>query len=216
MMDDYNSDTDSENDFKIGIDGAVILKNACDAGDADYSEDEETDYTVPVYEEPEEEDAVTKGGADADTVETDIPPPVFDTAADDDVDDTEMLQKMKYLNKTDILRQYHPECVAINHQELDSYLTVVKDDRGNIVDSLHKTLPILTKYEYTRIIGFRTQQLSEGAAPYIAVPDNLIVEDYYLIAEEEFKQKKLPFVVGRPLPNGAFEYWRVSDLEYLR
>ena len=35
------------------------------------------------------------------------------------------------------------------------------------------------------------------------------------IAEEELKQKKIPFIIRRPLPNGASEYWKVKDLEML-
>jgi len=32
------------------------------------------------------------------------------------------------------------------------------------------------------------------------------------IAQLEFKQKKLPFIIRRPLPNGGSEYWNVHDL----
>jgi hypothetical protein len=35
------------------------------------------------------------------------------------------------------------------------------------------------------------------------------------IALEEFKQKKIPFVIRRPLPNGISEYWKMQDLEIL-
>jgi hypothetical protein len=29
----------------------------------------------------------------------------------------------------------------------------------------------------------------------------------------ELKQKRIPFIIRRPLPNGGSEYWRVQDLE---
>jgi DNA-directed RNA polymerase subunit K/omega len=35
------------------------------------------------------------------------------------------------------------------------------------------------------------------------------------IARLELAQKKLPFIIQRPLPNGTFEYWRLSDLMIL-
>ena len=38
--------------------------------------------------------------------------------------------------------------------------------------------------------------------------------DGLTIAEEELKQK-IPFIIRRPLPNGASEYWKVKDLEML-
>jgi hypothetical protein len=28
----------------------------------------------------------------------------------------------------------------------------------------------------------------------------------------ELKEKKLPYILKRPLPNGTYEYWRLSDL----
>ena len=36
-----------------------------------------------------------------------------------------------------------------------------------------------------------------------------------LIAVKELEQKKTPFIIRRPLPNGGSEYWRVQDLEIL-
>ena len=41
------------------------------------------------------------------------------------------------------------------------------------------------------------------------------VIDGYLIALKEFDEKKIPFIIKRPLPNGSCEYWKMSDLEVL-
>ena len=79
------------------------------------------------------------------------------------------------------------------------------------MDELHKTIPILTKYEKTRILGQRTKQIESGGATLVQVPPNVI--DSYLIAKLELEQKKIPFIIRRPLPNGGMEYWYVSDLE---
>ena len=35
------------------------------------------------------------------------------------------------------------------------------------------------------------------------------------IAIKEFEEKKIPFIIARPLPNNQVEYWNVSDLEVL-
>lgn len=224
-----DSDSDSDlDDFEIGVDGSIILTKEgrapldndiiISAENDDSDDDNETDYTTmshtTVYEGGGENEVIKP--ADDEAQDYDPLPAELDDGEDDIEEDIEILRKIKNIDKSDILRKYHPECISINHQELDSYLTVVKDSRGNIIDPLHTTLPVLTKYEYTRIIGMRTKQLAEGARPYIDVPDQLIIEDNYLIAEEEFKQRKLPFIIGRPLPNGGCEYWRVTDLEYLR
>jgi len=73
--------------------------------------------------------------------------------------------------------------------------------------------PILTKYEKTRILGLRTKQLNDGAPPLIKLSENII--DSYLIAEMELKEKKIPYIIQRPLPNGNSEYWALEDLEIL-
>lgn len=78
------------------------------------------------------------------------------------------------------------------------------------IDENHKTYPFLTTYEKTKIIGLRANQLSQGGRPFIAVPDH--ITDVREIARLELEQKRLPFIVKRPLPNGKYEYWRLADL----
>ena len=88
---------------------------------------------------------------------------------------------------------------------------IIRDENGIIIDELHKTIPCLTKYEKTRILGIRAKQIESGDNPYVKIPENVI--DSYVIAELELSMKKIPFIIKRPLPGGAFEYWNVSDLE---
>ncbi len=77
-------------------------------------------------------------------------------------------------------------------------------------DEAHKSYPYITRYEYTRVIGFRANQLSQGAKPFINVPEH--VSDVREIARMELAQKRLPFIIKRPLPDGTYEYWRLQDL----
>jgi len=35
------------------------------------------------------------------------------------------------------------------------------------------------------------------------------------IAKLELEQRRLPFIIKRPMPDGKFEYWRLSDLMIL-
>ena len=95
----------------------------------------------------------------------------------------------------------------------ESVLNVIRDKDNIIIDKLHKTIPILTKYEKTRILGIRIKQLNNGSNPYIKVAENIL--DNFLIAKKELEEKKIPFIIQRPLPNNTFEYWKVQDLEIL-
>ena len=100
-----------------------------------------------------------------------------------------------------------------NYEEIKQLAKVMRNKNGIIMDELHKTIPILTKYEKTRILGQRAKQIETGAIPLVQVPPNII--DSYLIAKLELTQNKIPFIIRRPLPNGGMEYWYVSDLENL-
>ena len=78
-----------------------------------------------------------------------------------------------------------------NFNEIKELTKVTRDKDGIIVDELHKTIPLLTKYEKTKILGMRVKQLNNGAQPYIASNEKTI--DNYLIALIELEQKKNPF-----------------------
>jgi DNA-directed RNA polymerase subunit K/omega len=71
-----------------------------------------------------------------------------------------------------------------------------------------KNVP-LTKYEKTRILGERASQIENGSTILISNPKRF--NNAYQIAEEEFRLKKIPFIIKRPYNNG-YEYLKLSDL----
>ena len=127
--------------------------------------------------------------------------------------DPDYLQKFDDSIKQQIITDFHPELKTHNYDEIDVLSKVVRDNMGTIIDPLHKTLPFLTKYEKTRVLGERATQLNAGAMAMIEVDADMI--DGYVIALKEFEQKKIPFIIKRPLPNGAVEYWKLEDLEVI-
>ena len=132
---------------------------------------------------------------------------------DDDDDDENHLQKFDSELKKKYIASFHPESLSYNNEETESMSHVTRNDAGTIIDPFHKTLPFLTKYEKTRILGIRTKQLNEGAKPYVDVNPTII--DGYIIAQLELEHKKLPFIIRRPIPNGSSELWRLQDLEII-
>jgi len=78
------------------------------------------------------------------------------------------------------------------------------------LDQNHRTYPFLTQYERTKCISFRASQINNGAKPYVLVPEG--VTDSYVIAKMELEAKRLPFIMKRPLPDGTYEVWRLTDL----
>ena len=132
---------------------------------------------------------------------------------DDDEEDEQYLQKFDENLKTNIIAEYHPEMLSLNYDEVDILTRVVRNMDGQVIDPLHRTLPFLTKYEKARVLGERSKQLNSGAKPFVEVDPSVV--DGYLIAMAEFEQKKIPFIVKRPMPNGGCEYWKLRDLEVL-
>ena len=136
-----------------------------------------------------------------------------DDEYEEDEDDEFYLQKFDKELRDNFIADYHPEAKAHNYEEVKALARVSRDGRGIINDPLHKTIPFLSKYEMTRVVGQRAKQLDNGAKPFVRVPPNII--DGYHIALLELEQKKIPFIIKRPYPNGGVEYWHVSDLELL-
>ena len=136
-----------------------------------------------------------------------------DDGDDDDKDSSEYFQKLKSSVRETFIDTYHPESMSHNYDEIQTLARVVRNNAGVIVDDLHRTLPFMTKYEKTRILGQRAKQINEGSPAFIKIDSTVI--DGYLIAVKELEQKKTPFIIRRPLPNGGSEYWRVQDLEIL-
>ena len=109
------------------------------------------------------------------------------------------------------LYQQHPECnLDYIEQVIPKIPLQYVPPGGDKTDSNHRTYPFLTNFEKTKIIGLRANQLSKGSVAFIAVPKH--ITDVRDIARLELEQKRLPYIIKRPLPNGQFEYWRLSDL----
>ena len=72
------------------------------------------------------------------------------------------------------------------------------------------TTPFMTKFEKARIVGTRALQISLGA-PVMVEPEG--ETDVLKIAMKELREKKIPLIVRRFLPDGCYEDWRVKDLK---
>jgi DNA-directed RNA polymerase I, II, and III subunit RPABC2 len=136
---------------------------------------------------------------------------VYDEEDDEDPTGEEYLQKFDREINDNYLVNVHPESAVQNYDEILAMSKVVRNKNGIIIDDLHKTIPYLTKYEKARVLGLRAKQINSGASVFISVPEKVI--DGYLIAELELQEKRIPFIIRRPLPNGGSEYWSIKDLE---
>ena len=161
-------------------------------------EEEEEEEEVEVEEEEEEEEE--------EEYKNDI---ISQEDEDYEVEDVEEFRRFENMN---YIETYHPEDIHISFDEMYKLSLIKRDENGIIIDDNHKTYPILSKYEKTKLIGLRVTQINKGSTPY--VNSNMFLEPS-LIAEQELKEKRIPFIIKRPLPNGKYEYWNVKDLEII-
>jgi DNA-directed RNA polymerase I, II, and III subunit RPABC2 len=96
---------------------------------------------------------------------------------------------------------------------------VIPDDSAlikSIDTSKYISLPWMTKFEFDQVIGLRTMHLATGAIPFVSLPDDFSTKgnmDLRQVAIRELNEKKLPYLIKRPMPNGSPEYWPVSKLD---
>jgi DNA-directed RNA polymerase I, II, and III subunit RPABC2 len=140
---------------------------------------------------------------------------------EDDYDDAELEEEYNEPEMDDLVADMKPELKKIYQQHPECLLDYVEQVMPKVslqvmlphadkADANHRTYPFMTVFEQTKIIGLRANQLSKGSVPFISIPKH--ITDVRDIARLELEQKRLPFIIKRPLPNGTFEYWRVADL----
>ena len=114
--------------------------------------------------------------------------------------------------KNNVLTNHHNECFPISKDEINKLLVVHRNSDNIIIDQFHKTVPILTKYEKTKLLGLRVVQLNNNAKPYFNANEKMSNIE---IANREIELKLIPLIIKRPLSNNKFEYWKLKDLEIL-
>ena len=191
------TNNDSEDDTSTTV---VETDDDDDDAESILSEDDMDDDDDDVQEEDEDDDEKTgKGGGGEDE--------------EDEEDEDNYLEKFERDVNKNYVDDFHPECISHNYEEVAALCVVTRDEDCIINDPLHKTIPFLTKYERARVLGQRAKQIEFGDHPLVPVDASLI--ESHIIAEMELRDKKIPFIIKRPIPGGGFEYWKLIDLEVI-
>lgn len=124
---------------------------------------------------------------------------------DDEMDDEkkEELSDNEDDIEEDIMDEEEIEVMQIQINESDL--------ANRVPDNVRQTYNLLTKFEITRIISTRAEQIARGSAPTIQTNLTVPIE----IAEEELNQKKIPIIIRRPIGEGndkKYEEWDTKDL----
>lgn len=71
------------------------------------------------------------------------------------------------------------------------------------------TTQYLTKYERARVLGTRALQISMNAPVMVDLEGET---DPLKIAQKELRERKIPIVIRRYLPDGSYEDWAIDEL----
>ncbi|CAD2215698.1 DNA-directed RNA polymerases I, II, and III subunit RPABC2 [Angomonas deanei] len=72
------------------------------------------------------------------------------------------------------------------------------------------TAPYLTKYERARVLGTRAVQLSQNAPVLVKIEGET---DPLTIALKELRERVLPLMIRRVLPDNTYEDWSIEELD---
>ena len=128
----------------------------------------------------------------------------------------ELFRKIREGGNVDLtekeIAEIDKECEIIRNREI-----ITKDLEHKPMDITNKDgkivtgPPTLTRFERARIMGARALQLSLGAPVFIEIPKN--ATSSLEIAMEELKQRVIPIVIKRTLPNGDYQHLPIDQFE---
>ena len=172
---------------------------------SDNSDDDESDfeYVDPNEELLKDDDEQIVNSDNSDNSDNDIDN--SNNNDDENNDETDLDNETETETETEIKKpKNNIDILPINNHP------IIVDKKNRI------SRPYLTKYEYVRCLGERTQQITAGAKVMIKNADELLKynspED---IAKLEIKEKCCPYIIVRPLPNNKEEHWDINELEIL-
>ena len=128
----------------------------------------------------------------------------------------ELFRKVREGGRVDLtekeIAEIDKECEIIKNRkiitkDLEHEPTEITGKNGQIVTGP----PTLTRFERARIMGARALQLSLGAPVFIEIPKN--ATSSLEIAMEELKQRVIPIVIKRTLPNGDYQHIPIDQFE---
>lgn len=124
--------------------------------------------------------------------------------ADDDFDGDEVVDDFDDVDDDDN--------IELEQQEEDGEnieLLAAGEVSGGVQKSKRITTRYMTKYERARVLGTRALQIAMCAPVMVELEGET---DPLQIAMKELKQRKIPIVIRRYLPDNSYEDWGIDEL----
>ncbi|KAI4490295.1 hypothetical protein M0802_010763 [Mischocyttarus mexicanus] len=124
--------------------------------------------------------------------------------ADDDFDGDEVADDFDDVDDDDNI-----ELEAQEEDGENIELLAAGEASGGVQRSKRITTRYMTKYERARVLGTRALQIAMCAPVMVELEGET---DPLQIAMKELKQRKIPIVIRRYLPDNSFEDWGIDEL----
>jgi len=226
---------DSSNDIKKTINSitggkktkTTKLNNDSDQENTEISDNDDDEEEQEEDEEEEQEEEEQENEEENNDVDDDVDDDADDDDDDDDDDggddddsDVEKKnkkdnKKKKYNDSVENLDDKDNKCYAkyaLRNEDEINLEEYFMDDIESITKTSKLSKPILTKYEKVRLLSIRARQLAQGAKPLLKNITGLSSKE---IARLELKNKIIPLIIERPIPNAGVERWHLSELEII-
>eukprot|EP01117_Protostelium_nocturnum_P002177 TRINITY_DN12814_c0_g1_i1.p1 TRINITY_DN12814_c0_g1~~TRINITY_DN12814_c0_g1_i1.p1 ORF type:complete len:135 (+),score=55.87 TRINITY_DN12814_c0_g1_i1:127-531(+) len=112
--------------------------------------------------------------------------------------------------------EYEDELPQEGEERTEDSAVLPMEDAEQVVDGRgvqvkdRKTSRYMTKYERARVLGTRALQISMNAPVMVELEGET---DPLQIAIKELREKKIPLIIRRYLPDDSYEDWSVDELE---
>jgi DNA-directed RNA polymerase subunit K/omega len=77
------------------------------------------------------------------------------------------------------------------------------------------SVPFMTRFEKTTILGVRLQQLCKGAPTVLSDDERAKLTTFEEMVDRELELRIIPLMVVRNMPNNEKELWKIEDLVIL-
>jgi DNA-directed RNA polymerase subunit K/omega len=181
---DDEVDDENANDDEQNIDGLNNEQNE------DIDDDENANDT---YSDKSDKESNADADADADADES------------NDIGDEEK----NYIDDEETLKtKCYSKYAKVDYDDLD-FDELFGEEEVLVGKNIRVSKPVLTKYEFVRLLTDRTKQLAQGAKQMLKNTQELSSKE---IAKLEIKERIIPLIIERPIPNSKSERWKISEL----
>lgn len=193
------------------------LEFGSDDNDSDNSDDSEESVDPDETEEQDNVELNNEQNEDNDYDEnnninySDKSDKESDVGDDDNNNDNNDIadDEKNYIDDEETLKsKCYSKYAEVDNDELD-FDELFGDETILLEKNVRISKPVLTKYEFVRLLTDRTKQLAQGAKQMLKNTQDLSSKE---ITKLEIKEGVIPLIIERPIPNSKSERWKVSEL----